>query len=143
MYVFILKGFFLTGKNRKVRIALTKSLSKWRKLYISPTAVMKQMNQLEAHIGLPLFVRTSKGAVLTSAGESVYRDAAEIIKQSGEAVWRAYKAEKIDQVLIRVGTSVLYPCNVLMELWNKVSSQYLQFKLRVVPFEDTSMENGL
>ena len=42
------------------------------KLYISPTAIMKQINQLESHIGLPLFVRTSKGVVLTQAGESVY-----------------------------------------------------------------------
>lgn len=112
------------------------------KLYMSPTAVMKQINQLEAHIGLPLFVRTSKGVMLTAAGESVYRDAGEIIKQSREAVWRAYKAEKIDQIVIRVGTSALYPCKVLMELWNGVSSQYPQFKLRVVPFEDTSTERA-
>lgn len=112
------------------------------KLYISPTAIMKQINQLESHIGLPLFVRTSKGVVLTQAGGSVYKDAKDIIKQSREAVWRAYKAEKIDQILIRVGTSILYPCKVLMDLWNECSGRYPQFKLRVVPFEDTSTETA-
>lgn len=112
------------------------------KLYISPTAIMKQINQLESHIGLPLFVRTTKGAALTPAGRSIYKDAKELIKQSQDAVWRAYKAEKIDQILIRVGTSALYPCKVLMDLWNEVSGRYPQFKLRVVPFEDTSTETA-
>ena len=112
------------------------------KLYISPTAIMKQMNQLERHIGLPLFVRTSKGAALTAAGESVYRDAKQLIIQSREAVWRAYQAENIDQILIRLGTSALYPCKPFMDLWNKVREQHPRFKLRVVPFEDSSTETA-
>lgn len=44
-------------------------------LYISPTAVMKQMNSLEAHLNLKLIDRTASGAKLTPAGEMIYRDA--------------------------------------------------------------------
>ena len=38
------------------------------KLYISPTAVMKQMNALEEHLALKLIDRTPAGIALTAAG---------------------------------------------------------------------------
>ena len=112
------------------------------KLYISPTAVMKQMNQLERHIGLPLLVRTSQGVSLTAAGRSVYRDAGEIMKLSREALQRAYRAENREQITIRLGTSALYPCRALMGMWAGISEQYPQFRLKVVPFEDVNTETA-
>lgn len=45
------------------------------KLYITPAAVMKRMNALEAHLGLKLIKRNKKGIVLTEAGESIQKDA--------------------------------------------------------------------
>lgn len=44
-------------------------------LYISPTAVMKQMNALESHLNLKLIERTPSGVHITPAGEVIYRDA--------------------------------------------------------------------
>lgn len=107
------------------------------KLYISPTAIMKQMNQLERQIGLPLLVRTSQGVCLTAAGRSIYKDAGEIMEQSREAVRRAYRAENRDQITIRLGTSALYPCWVLMGMWLGIRDRCPQFRLKVVPFEDS------
>ena len=40
-------------------------------LYISPTAVIKQMNILESNLGITLFNRTHQGLTLTSAGQSL------------------------------------------------------------------------
>ena len=40
-------------------------------LYISPTAVMKQINSLESRIGVKLIERTNRGISLTEAGEDV------------------------------------------------------------------------
>ena len=37
------------------------------KLYVTPTAVMKQINSLESHLGLRLIERTSQGVRLISA----------------------------------------------------------------------------
>lgn len=37
-------------------------------MFISATAVMKQINQMEVKLGVQLFERTSKGLVLTPAG---------------------------------------------------------------------------
>ena len=42
------------------------------KLYISPTAVIKQINSLEASLDLKLFSRTHRGLVVTDAGQSIY-----------------------------------------------------------------------
>lgn len=39
-------------------------------LYITPTAVMKQINALEKQLGAILFDRTNHGLRLTKAGES-------------------------------------------------------------------------
>ena len=37
--------------------------------YITPTAVIKQINLLEASLGVKLFERTHRGLILTKAGE--------------------------------------------------------------------------
>lgn len=112
------------------------------KLYISPTAVMKQMNQLERHIGIPLLIRTSQGITLTAAGKSIYKDAKEIMMRSRQAVKRAYEAQNIDQKIIRLGTSALYPCKVLIDLWENLCDKYPRFKLKVISFEDTGTETA-
>ena len=49
------------------------------KLYISPTAVIKQINSLEASLDLKLFSRTHRGLVVTDAGQSIYNDAKYIV----------------------------------------------------------------
>lgn len=112
------------------------------KLYISPTAIMKQMNLLEQRIGLSLMVRTNQGIYLTEAGKSVYQDAKIIIQYSKEAIARADKAQKTGQTVVSVGTSALYPCKVLIDLWNPASSRYPHFHLKVVPFDDTSTKTA-
>lgn len=43
--------------------------------YIMPTAVIKQINLLEAHLGVKIFERTHRGLQLTKAGLSLYNDA--------------------------------------------------------------------
>ena len=44
-------------------------------LFISPTAVMKQMNALEKHLELKLIERTPSGIHLTQAGAVIYKEA--------------------------------------------------------------------
>ena len=103
------------------------------KLFLSPTAVMKQMNQLEKRLGLTLFCRTSQGVQLTDAGRSICSDARTIIQTSIDAIDRARRLERPDHAVIRIGTSALYPCRVLMDLWNPASERYPWFTLKLVP----------
>ena len=62
------------------------------KLYISPTAVIKQINILESNLDIKLFNRTHRGLTLTAAGKSLYSDAKYIIRYSHESLERAKNA---------------------------------------------------
>ena len=43
-------------------------------MYITPSALIKQINMLEEEADVPLFERTPRGLKLTKAGESLYQD---------------------------------------------------------------------
>lgn len=111
------------------------------KLYISATAVMKQMNMLESRLGMELFARTTRGTRLTASGESIYRDAKDIVELSDKAVERARQLTDCSEYTVCIGTSMLNPCKVFMDLWCKVSDKFPKYKLHVIPFEDD--RNGI
>lgn len=106
------------------------------KLYLSSTALMKQMNVLEAHIGVQLLIRTNHGIRATDAGKSFYYDAKFLLQYSEKAMVRARQAANKNPYTIRIGTSMLNPCNVLLDVWNNISTTYPQFKMKIVPFDD-------
>ena len=106
------------------------------KLYISPTAVMKQINALEAHLGLTLLERSNHGIKLTAAGESVYKDARFLINYSRKAIEKAQQLTGTCQNTFCVGTSMLNPCKAFMDLWYRVNDDFPGYKLHIVPFED-------
>jgi len=106
------------------------------KLYFTPPAIMKQMNQLENALGFPLFERANQGIQLTPAGESFYMDAKMIIKMYDEAVQRAQNTLTAENYVIRVGSSMLYPCKDFMPLWRSIVKAYPQFKIQIIPFDD-------
>jgi DNA-binding transcriptional LysR family regulator len=59
-----------------IRVADAGSFSKAAKEhYITPTAVIKQINSFEAGLGLRLFTQTHWGLTLTDSGKSLYTDA--------------------------------------------------------------------
>ncbi len=106
------------------------------KFYLSSTALMKQMNVLEAQIGVQLLIRTNHGIRATDAGISFYYDAKFLLQYSEKAIVRARQAANTNPYMIRIGTSLLNPCNVLVDLWNTISETYPQFKMKMVPFDD-------
>ncbi|MBD5429530.1 LysR family transcriptional regulator [Lactobacillus sp.] len=113
-------------------------------LYISPVSVMKQINTLEENLGIKLLERTSHGVFLTAAGESIYRDAKRIIAYSDDAIRRAQHIAGIQQYTIRIGTSILRPCQDLINLWNSIDHTNLPFHFELIPFNDDSASlNGM
>lgn len=111
------------------------------KLFISPPAVIKQINSLEASLGLQLFSRTHRGLVVTEAGKSIYNDAKYIIGYCKESVKRAKEAMQTSDDVIRVGISPLTPPQVFVDLWPKIQKIYPDMKFQLVPFENT-LENA-
>lgn len=105
-------------------------------LYISPTAVMKQMNALESHLNLKLIERTPSGVHLTPAGEVIYRDAKFMIDYSKKSVAAANAATHTYDTTFCVGTSLLNPAKPFIDLWYQVNKSFPDYKLHLVPFED-------
>ena len=89
------------------------------RLYISPPAVIKQINLLEKSLDLQLFVRTHRGLRLTKAGHSLYQDAKYIIQYCKDSVTRARNAMQESESVIRIGTSPMTPAQVPVNLWPK------------------------
>ncbi|MGN1398935.1 MAG: LysR family transcriptional regulator [Erysipelotrichaceae bacterium] len=107
------------------------------KLFITPTAVIKQINLLESQLGLCLFQRTHRGLKLTKAGVSLYNDAKYIIQYCKDSVTRAKNVMVDNNDIIRIGTSLMTPAQVLVELWPKIHNICPEIKFQLVPFENT------
>ncbi len=106
------------------------------KLFISPTAVMKQINLFEAHINLKLIERTPTGVRLTPAGKVIYNEAKAIIDYSNRAIAKAKAETDNYNTTFCVGTSMLNPAKPFMDLWYNVNKDFPGYKLHLVPFED-------
>lgn len=107
------------------------------KLFISPPAVIKQINLLEKSLDVVLFVRTHRGLVLTEGGKSLYRDAKYIMQYCKEAVIRAQNAMKEVNHVIRIGTSPMTPAQTLIHMWYPLQKLCPDMKFQLVPFVNT------
>ena len=105
-------------------------------LFISPTAVMKQINALEKHLDLKLLERTSHGVRPTPAGEVIYKDAKFLFEYSKRSIENAKQAMENNDRIFCVGTSMLNPAKPFMDLWYQTSRDFPNYKLHLVPFED-------
>lgn len=108
------------------------------RLYISSTAVMKQMNSLEDHLNMKLIDRSSSGITLTNAGKVIYDGAKKMIDESIKIVTEAKLEIARYETTFCVGTSFLNPAKPFMDLWNDLSDDFPDYKLHLVPFEDDS-----
>lgn len=121
-----------------IRVADAGSFNKAaEQTFITPTAVIKQINLLEADLGVQLFERTHRGLRLTNAGKSLYQDSKYIIQYCKESVARAKKAAQNDMEVIRVGTSPITPAPALVDLWPKIHERCPNIKFQLIPFENT------
>ena len=105
-------------------------------LFLSPTAVMKQINALEEHLGIALFERTKHGVRLTSGGEIIFQDAQFLFDYSRRSIERAQAAMSLYDKTFCVGTSLLNPAKPFMDLWYSASRYFPDYKLHLVSFED-------
>ena len=106
-------------------------------MFISPTAVMKQINLLEESLDVRLFERTPRGLTLTNAGKSYYQDAKYMIQYAKDAQTRAKNAMQGNENMIRLGSSLTTPCQFLMELWPHIHEIAPDLKFEIINFENT------
>lgn len=119
-----------------IHVVDTGSFAKAAKvLYISTTAVIKQINQLEDRLGVKLLVRSPRGIKLTEAGKVFYPDAKRIIALSEEAVAKVRRVQG-EPSRIRIGTSVLTAKRLLQAITKAARESDLNVRIEMVPFEN-------
>lgn len=107
------------------------------KLYLSPTAVMKQMNALETHLNLRLIDRTKSGITLTEPGKIIYEKAKFMIDYSNTSIMEAKAMASENVTAFCIGNSLLNPAKPFIDLWNHVGGKFASYSLHLVIFDDT------
>lgn len=121
-----------------LRVADAGSFSKAaQEAFITPTAVIKQINLLESELDVKLFERTHRGLILTKAGKSLYQDTKYIIQYCRDSVTRAKNAMQEGENIIRIGTSPMTPAQLLMQLWPRIQEYCPDMKFQIIPYENT------
>lgn len=129
MYNYMLDTFISVAENGSFSKAA-------ERLFMSPTAVMKQINSLEKQLDVQLFERNTSGIRLTSAGNVILRDARFLIGFSKKSIAEAKLAARAAENIFCIGSSLLNPAKPFFDLWYKLNSEFPDFKLNMVPFED-------
>jgi len=118
-----------------IKSAETGSFSKAAsELFITPSSLIQQINLLENHLGVRLFTRSARGVKLTSAGESVFEDAKNIVHMSNVAIERARAIEQKKNSVVRIGTTLLTRCRYLMDIWSRASVEHPEIKIELVAY---------
>lgn len=105
-------------------------------LYLTPTAVMKQITQLEEELNLTLFHRTYRGLDLTASGIQLLTEVENLKDWTDKAMSRIRQASSQANKQIRIGTSILTPPNLIADLWPKVQSQIPDISFQLISFEN-------
>lgn len=112
-----------------------------RALYIAPSSLIQQIDLLEQRLGIVLFERGHRGIKLTEAGESLYRDAVEIVRRSDEAVARARLIQRGEHP-VRVATSLLMKCRMLPGIWSRMIEDAPDTRIDIISLESAGVEPG-
>lgn len=107
-------------------------------MYISAPAVIQQINLLESRCGFKLFLRSNHGVTLTPAGQSIYQDAKAIVQLSENALQKARLLVESSEHTVRVGTSLLFKCRLLPDIWSRISNQCPDLKMEILPLPEKS-----
>jgi len=89
----LLKGFEAVARH----LSFTKAAAE---LFVTQSAVSRQVKQLEDHLGVRLFERRTRAVVLTEAGYLYYRELAPLLKQLGDVTQKIAAARAVQSVRV-------------------------------------------
>lgn len=89
-------------------------------LYISPAAVLKQLDTLEDKLNLKLFTRNRSGCYLTKTGQIVFEGAKRLKKESDLIVKKAKESNNV----VRIGFNDKDVLRVFFEAWKLQNNSY-------------------
>ena len=104
-------------------------------LYLSVPALTKQISALEKEYGFTLFTRDARGAHLTKAGLSLYKDAKDLLAFSSSAISRASLAKEDSRIQLRIGNELFAPAYDLRRYLEAVDLS-AKYDLQIYSFTD-------
>ena len=112
-------------------------------LYITPTAVKKQIDSLEDEVGVQLLRRHSAGCSLTPAGEVFRAHASSIIKRMEKAVTDAKAAAETSSRELSIGYSIHLDHSFLSEIGSRFSESYPGYTVNFLRLKKSQLPVGL
>lgn len=111
-----------------------------KKLFITPSAVLQQINLLESELGVSLFDRSTKGIKLTLAGEYLHNQAPHIISWNTAVRNQLKILEQSESKTLRVAVPKMHKMHCFYELWTKYSQLHPEMNVEFVEAKDASIE---
>lgn len=96
MELYQLKAFVQVAKKRNLTRAA-------EQLHISPSALSVQIKNLEAELEVPLFLRQTRGMILTKEGEALLTDARSVIEKAESFQHKTNAMRRQHTTLCRIG----------------------------------------
>ena len=100
-------------------------------LYITPSAVLQQIQTLEAELGVVLFHRTRKGVTLTAEGEYLLQKGKQLDQINREIQREIQLVGSADRTIC-IGTSLMEKCRLLYDLWVLFSEEDKTCEIQMV-----------
>lgn len=101
-------------------------------LYITPSAVLQQINSLEKNLDTTLFLRGNTGLRLTEAGEYLYFQAQKLLEWNSSVRSALKQLDARASGVLRVGVPKMHKSVCFYELWTKYSASHHDMKIDFV-----------
>ena len=114
-----------------IAIAETKTFTAGAKrMNVTQAAISMQIRQLEQEVGVPLFVRTPRKAVLTEAGEHLIGRARNILREHDAAVAEIAELAGSEHGRLRIGSaSAAFSIEQLPVILEKLKKKFQRWKI--------------
>jgi len=113
------------------------------RLHVSASPLLRQIQDLELEVGVPLLVRSNSGVVLTSAGHAVLENARAIVEQSQKLFQLARFGEHEKAGQIRIAYSVAYFDPVLPKIISLCRERFPQVRIELQQMHSDQMMQDL
>ena len=97
----LLQGFEAVARH----LSFTKAAAE---LFVTQSAMSRQIRQLEEHLGVRLFERRTRTVALTDAGHRYYSELAPLLKQLGELTHKVRAPQSAPRVRVRVTATLTF-----------------------------------
>jgi LysR family transcriptional regulator, glycine cleavage system transcriptional activator len=132
-------GLFPGLRGRGAELELHKS---GRELFLTQSAVSRQIKALEYHLGLKLFERRPRALVLTESGQALYRVAQTVLEQLQSATDRLRADSRTRQLTITTTTG--FASLWLIPRLRRFTARHPDIDVRIAATTDTlNLERSL